>query len=101
MHRPRTHGASSLQVDRRQRRSFLQGTAGVLNVRDVNEHGFDVGGSLRAKSSKPSMHYHPADDALVDETAMVVLGDRQIRMGPLNPYYVYVPTNIMRKSAGL
>jgi hypothetical protein len=36
----------------------------------------------------------------VDETAMVVLGDQKILMGPLNLYDVYVPTDCMRKLAG-
>jgi hypothetical protein len=93
------HGASSLAVDRLQRRSFLQGTAGVLGIRDVNEHGFDAGGAVRAKSSKPSRHYHPTEDALVDETAMMVVGDQKILMGPLNLHDVYVPTDTMRKLA--
>jgi hypothetical protein len=46
------------------------------------------------------MHHHSDEDALVDETAMVVLGDKKILMGPLNLYDVYVPTNSMRKLAG-
>lgn len=94
------HGAGSLTVDRLQRRTFLQSTAGVLGVRDVNEHGFDCGGSVRGKASEPAMHHHPVDDALVDETAMVVLSDQRVLMGPLNLYDVYVPTDIIRKVAG-
>jgi hypothetical protein len=47
------HGAGSLKVDRSERRLFLQGTAGVLGVRDVNEHGFDAGGAARGKSQNP------------------------------------------------
>lgn len=46
------------------------------------------------------MHHHPVDDALVDETAMVVLSDQRVLMGPLNLYDVYVPTDIIRKVAG-
>lgn len=94
------HGASSLAIDRNKRRSFLQDTAAVVSVRDVNEHGFDVGGAARRKSSKPTSHHHPDEDALVDETSMVVLGDRRILMGPLNLYDIYVPTDVMRKLAG-
>ena len=93
-------GAGSLTVDRLQRRTFLQSTAGVLGVRDVNEHGFDAGGSVRGKTSQPAMHHHPVEDALVDETAMVVLSDQKILMGPLNLYEMYLPTDIMRKIAG-
>lgn len=94
------HGAGSLSVDRLQRGSFLQGTAGVLGVRDVNEHGFDAGGAVRGKSSKPSRHYHPTEDALVDETAMMVVDNQKILMGPLNLYDVYVPTDAIRELAG-
>lgn len=94
------HGASSLKVDRIQRRAFMQDTAGVLSVRDVNEHGFDVGGAVRGKLSKPSIHEHRNEGILVDETSMVVLGDQKIIMGTLNLYCLYVPTNIMRNLAG-
>jgi hypothetical protein len=94
------HGAGSSTVDRLQRRTFLQTTAGVLSVRDVNEHGFDAGGAMRGKTSRPAMHHHPVEDALVDETAMVVLSDQKILMGPVNLYDVYIPTDVMRKIAG-
>jgi hypothetical protein len=94
------HGADSLKVDRSERRLFLQSTAGVLGVRNVNEHGFDAGGATRGKSSKPAMHHHLDEYAKVDETAMLVLGDQKILMGPLNLYDVYVATEHMRKLAG-
>jgi hypothetical protein len=88
-------GAGSLTVDRAERKRFLNATAAVVNVRDVNEHGFDVN-----KISKPSMHSHAKENAILDETAMAVLGDQKILMGPLNLYNVYVPTDRMRKLAG-
>jgi hypothetical protein len=94
------HGAGLLKVDRSARKSFLQDTMKVLGVRDVNEHGFDAGGATRGKSSKPSIHHHSDEGALVDETAMVILGDQKILMGPLNLYDVYLPTDCMRSLAG-
>jgi hypothetical protein len=87
-------GAGSLTVARAERKRFLNATAAVVNVRDVNEHGFDVN-----KISKPSMHSHAKENAILDETAMAVLGDQKILMGP-NLYNVYVPTDRMRKLAG-
>jgi hypothetical protein len=89
------HGAGSLTVNRTERKLFLSATAKVPDVRDVNEHGFDWGAT-----SKPSMHHHSKNSAMVDETAMVVLGDQNILMGPLNLYDIYLPTNRMRKLAG-
>jgi hypothetical protein len=44
------HGAGSLKVDRSARKSFMQDTAGVVGVRDVNEHGFDAVGSAFVKA---------------------------------------------------
>jgi hypothetical protein len=94
------HGAGSLSVERAERGLFLKATGILVAVRDVNEHGFDAGGALRSKTSKPSMHSHDQESAILDETSMVVLGDRKILMGPLNLYDIYVPTDRMRKLAG-
>ncbi len=90
------HGKGSLAIDSLERTRFLKATAGVLGVRDVNEHGFDASGRV----SQPSMHSHARESAILDETAMVVLGDRKILMGPLNLYDIYVPTERMRSLAG-
>ena len=107
------HGAGSLKLDRLERTRLLKGTAAVVDVRDVNEHGFDAktaedaqrrpdkaAGSPRSKISKPSMHSHEKESAILDETAMIVLGDQKILMGPLNLYDFYAPTDRMRKLAG-
>ena len=88
-------GAGSLRIDRAERTRFLKATAAVVRVRDVNEHGFDG-----KKISKPSLHSHAKESAILDETAMIVLGDQNILMGPLNLYNVYIPTDRMRKLAG-
>lgn len=102
-------GAGSLTVDRTERLRFLKGAAAVVDIRDVNEHGFDAkaavnvqrrAGSSRIKISKPSMHSRAKESAILDETAMIVLGDQKILMGPLNLYDAYIPTDRMRKLAG-
>ena len=102
-------GAGSLTVDRAERTRFLKATAAVVDVRDANEHGFDAkaagnvqrrASSSRVKISKPSMHSHAKESAILDETAMIVLGDQKILMGPLNLYDAYIPTDRMRKLAG-
>jgi hypothetical protein len=89
------HGQGSLRLDRLERTRFLKGTERLVHVRDVNEHGFDANGS-----SKPSMHLHEEESANVDETAMVILGDKNILMGPLNLYDVYLPAARMKGLAG-
>jgi len=94
------HGAGSLKIDSTERKLFLKATACVISVRDVNEHGFDAGSTLRGKISKPSFHHHTKVGAILDETAMVIHGDQAILMGPLNLYEIYIPTDRMRKLAG-
>ena len=94
------HGAGSLKIDRSARKSFLDDTKEVLKVRDVNEHGFDVGGRVRGKTSKPALHHHRVESAMLDETSVVVLGDQKILMGPINLFEMYAPTNRMRTLAG-
>jgi hypothetical protein len=60
-HRICEHGAGSLTIDRAERTRFLKATAAVVDVSDVNEHGFDGkaagnvqsrAGSSRLKISK-------------------------------------------------
>jgi hypothetical protein len=98
-HRICEKGVGSLKLDRIERTRFLKATAAVVRVRDVNEHGFDAKATGN-KISKPSMHSHAKESAILDETAMVVLGDQKILMGPLNLYDAYIPTDRMRKLAG-
>jgi hypothetical protein len=90
------HSRGSLAVNGLERTRFLKATASVLGVRDVNEHGFDTSGRV----SKPMMHKHPEDSAILDETSMVVFDDQKILMGPLNLYDIYIPTAHMRTLAG-
>ena len=87
------HGSAALALDRLERTRFLKGTEGLVPVRHVNEHGFDVNGS-----SKPSMHQQ--EGGILDETAMVTLSDKKILMGNLNLYYTYMPVARMRALAG-
>jgi hypothetical protein len=92
------HGAGSLNVDRMERKRFLAATRDVVDVRDVNEHGFDVVGRSGDQPSRPSMHEHPG--VLLDETSLVVLSDKNILMGRLNLYNLYLPTARMQTLAG-
>jgi hypothetical protein len=89
------HGQGSLGLDRLERTRFLKGTERLVQVRDVNEHGFDADAKA---TSKPSMH--PQDGGMLDETAMVIESDNKILMGPLNLYDTYVPIARMRGLAG-
>lgn len=90
------HSQGCLAVDGLERTRFLKATAGALEVRDVNEHGYDTNGRI----SEPKMHSHAKESAILDETAMIVLGDRKILMGQLNLYDIYVPTDRIRGMAG-
>jgi hypothetical protein len=87
------HSHGLLGIDRLERTRFLKGTEGLLQVRDVNEHGFDANAS-----SKPSMHHQ--EGGMLDETSMVVMGDDKILMGPLNLYDMYIPVARTRGLAG-
>jgi hypothetical protein len=84
-----------LRVDRVERNRFAATTAKALGVRDVNEHGFEADAE-----SRPSLHFHHAEDALLDETSMVTLAPNKILMGPVNLFDLYGPTDRMRKLAG-
>jgi hypothetical protein len=85
---------AELGIDRTQRKAFLKATEPIIAVRDINEHGFDGNGS-----SKPSMHEN--EGGMLDETSLAVFGPKQILMGPLNLYELYVAVNEMRNIAGL
>ena len=93
------HGSQHLKISREARKAFLNGVRPVINVRDVNEHGFDASRSGR-KSSRPSMHTHEAEGAALDETSLIVLDDKKILMGPINLYEIYLRMSEMRHLAG-
>ncbi|HEV2517224.1 MAG TPA: hypothetical protein VGV07_18365 [Devosia sp.] len=90
------HGASQLAIDRQQRRTFLSSMRRLVEVRDVNEHGFDA---VRVKS-RPKQHLHEDHNGSLDETSMVILGPEQILMGPLNLWGFYRAVGEMRDVAG-
>jgi hypothetical protein len=89
------HGASSLTVDRLERKRFLAATAEVPSVRNVNEHGFDV-----ATDSPPTLHFQAEGGGFGDETSLGIGGLDRILMGPLNLARLYKPTDRMRQLAG-
>ena len=93
-------GAATLSISGDERKLFLKNTSGTLKVRDVIEHGFDPGNGPRGKKSVPTLHHHTDIHAIVDETALVILGTQKILMGAINLYDVFVSTDRMRKLAG-
>jgi hypothetical protein len=93
------HGHAELNVTKKDRKLFLTQLKPILAVRDVNEHGFDPANSGRGKQSRPSMHHHDNDQVAVDETSLVIIGEK-ILMGPLNLYPVYDSISQMRSLAG-
>lgn len=95
-HRICRHGAQYLAIDKLERDRFLKSTPAIQNVRDVNEHGYDVSGN----KSKPSMHEHTLESAILDETSMIVLGPEKILMGPINLFDAYHAIARMRELAG-
>jgi hypothetical protein len=84
---------AALALDRTDRTLFLKATDSLGPVRDVNEHGFDGGSSV-----KPSMHHQGG--GAQDETALVIVGREKILMGPLNLYTIYQAVDRMRQIAG-
>jgi hypothetical protein len=96
-HRVCEHGSGALNIPRHERIRFLKIVGAIRAVRDVNEHGFDAHADA---NSKPALHFHPASDVLVDETALTVLGPKKILMGPVNLYSIYGPVARMRDIAG-
>ena len=47
------------------------------------------------------MHMHELRGAALDETALVILSETEVLMGPLNLYDIYVHVAKMRDQAGL
>lgn len=94
------HGPDRLELPREVRKSFLRSLAPIVGVRDVNEHGFDLHSQSRGRTSKPSMHIHEEHSAALDETSLIILGESNILMGPLNLADVYVVVDGMRNVAG-
>ena len=94
-----------LQNHPNERRSFLRYLEKIelVNIRDVNEHGFEVGYSKRGgrKGKTPSKHSHEVDGMRfgIDETSLVIWGDK-ILMGPVNLYDVHERVEEMRQLAG-
>jgi len=90
------HGSRYLKhVERLERTRFCKTTEGVLGVRDVNEHGFDVNAD---PDTRPQLHHQ--HDALLDETALTIFGADKILVGPLNLCNVYPAVARMREFAG-
>jgi len=90
-------GAAQLRLDRLQRKSFENALASIVDTRDVNEHGFDPAGNT---NSRPTLHRHELDDAILDETSLIICNPDKILMGPLNLATVYEAVERMRLVAG-
>jgi hypothetical protein len=82
-------------LDRTERRLFLSGTKTLEDIRDVNEHGFDVDAD---PTSKPSLHLK--DGSYLPDTGVLPLSPTVVLMGPLNLYEVYRAIARMREHAG-
>jgi hypothetical protein len=87
-------GASLLHVPREERRRFVHATKILVDVRDVNEHGFDA----KQSATRPKLHKH--DNAYVDEMSLTLASPDEILMGPLNLLNVYTSVERMRQWAG-
>jgi hypothetical protein len=66
----------------------------LVDVRDVNEHGFDA----KQSATRPKLHKH--DNAYVDEMSLTLASPDEILMGPLNLLNVYTSVERMRQWAG-
>lgn len=93
------HGSGDLSLDKTERRLFLNITKALLQVRDVNEHGFDVKVKEDGTGSRPSLHYHEHVGYL-NETNLHFCSDTIVLMGPINLYDVYRSIARMRELAG-
>jgi hypothetical protein len=94
------HGSDQITISRVERKQFMNSLRPIISVRDVNEHGFDPVKGPRQKESRPAMHVHADEQVFVDETAMVILGPKQILMGPLNLVDIGRTVKRMREVAG-
>lgn len=97
------HSRGILNIDATERKRFIRELEPAVNVRDVNEHGYDTQ-AYRGKSGKetvrPKMHEHEAGSFILDETSMFVEGPNHISMGPLNLFDIYQAVVRMRSLAG-
>jgi hypothetical protein len=87
-------GAALPHVPRDERRRFMHATKVLVDVRDVNEHGFDA----EQSATRPKLHDH--GDVYVDEMSLTLASPDRILMGPLNLLNVYASVERMRKRAG-
>jgi hypothetical protein len=93
-------GAQNLNVPSDERKAFLAAMRPILDVRHVNEHGFDPRPGRRGKNSRPSMHFHHVANVILDEVSLNILGEQRILMGPLNLADFYAPMKHMCALAG-
>jgi len=91
------HAGDELFVEKTKRRAFVSNLKHVVDVRDVNEHGFDRDSKA---SSPPRQHMHANDGASVDETSLVILSANKILMGPINLADIFVHVDRMQQLAG-
>lgn len=91
------HAGGELLVEKAKRQAFVRNLAHVVDVRDVNEHGFDRNSTA---SSRPSQHFYADEGASADETSHIVLGANKILMGPLNLADIFGHIDRMRQVAG-
>jgi len=75
----------------------------LVDIRDVNEHGFEAGYSRRGgrKRKTPSERSHELHGMQfgIEETSLVIWGDK-VLMGSVNLYDVHERVEEMRQLAG-
>jgi hypothetical protein len=86
--------ARELRLDRLERARFLKATKNLVDVRDVNEHGFDA-----KATSRPTLH-NQEEGSRGDETSLLISAPTKIYMGPINLHTVYGAVDRMRSLAG-
>lgn len=67
------HGKGTLGLPREERKQFLRDLEPIVDVRDVNEHGYDLNRKSGEEPTRPSMHAHMENQYALDETSVVIL----------------------------
>lgn len=92
-------GKGKLALDRPQRIAFINTLKPIIDIRNVNEHGFDEKSHSGKPIIRPKLHKHHDGFIAVDETSMVV-DNGKILIGPLDLESVYNSIFKLKEIAG-